>query len=330
MGTDERKHSEIEAARLAAIVSSSDDAIVSKTLRGVVTSWNAGAARMFGYAPEEMIGQSIKRIIPPELQDEEDDILAKLRRGERVEHFDTVRLAKDGRRVDISLTVSPIQDAAGNIVGASKVARDIGERKRHEEMQRVLNELDHRVKNMLAIIQAIASMSLRNSVTPRDFVASFNGRVQALSGAHDLLVQRKMRGAMLRELLFELLREQVALGSAEDARITISGPDVMLGAGIAVQVALVLHELGTNARKYGALSAPAGRLSIAWRVEGQRELLLSWQETGVPLAKASGAAGLGMTLIKRSLAAQGGEAAVRYEADGLICEIRLPLGEDPM
>ncbi len=324
MWADERKHSENEAARLAAIVSSSDDAIVSKTLCGVVTSWNAGAARMFGYAPEEMIGQSIKRIIPPELQDEEDDILAKLRRGERVEHFDTVRLAKDGRRVDISLTVSPIQDRAGNIVGASKIARDIGERKRHEEMQRVLfNELDHRVKNMLAIIQAIASQSLRKSVTPRDFVASFNGRVQALACAHDLLVQRKMRGAMLRELL----REQVALGSAEDARITISGPDVMLGSHIAVQVALVLHELGTNARKYGGLSAPAGRLSIAWRVEGQRELLLSWQETGVPLAKASGAAGLGMTLIKGSLAAYGGEAAVRYQAHGLICEIRLPLGE---
>jgi PAS domain S-box-containing protein len=144
----ERRQAQIDAARLAAIVSSSEDAIVSKTLEGVVTSWNGGAERIFGYAPEEMIGQSIKRIIPPELQAEEDEILARLRQGERIEHFDTVRLAKDGRRIDISLAISPIRDGVGNIVGASKVARDVSERKRHEEMQRLLfDELNHRVKN---------------------------------------------------------------------------------------------------------------------------------------------------------------------------------------
>ena len=272
----ERRRTEIDAARLAAIVSSSEDAIVSKTLAGVVTSWNAGAQRIFGYAPDEMIGQSIKRIIPPELQTEEDEILAKLRRGERIEHFDTVRVAKDGRRVDISLTISPIRDGAGVIVGASKVARDISERKRHEQMQRLLfDELNHRVKNTLATIQAIASQSMKRAATPRDFVTGFNGRVQALARAHDLLVQRKMQGATLRELL----RDHVALGPVKDARLDLSGPEVMLGARIAVQLALVLHELATNARKYGALSAVNGRLSIAWTVEMQRgrELVLTWR-----------------------------------------------------
>ena len=326
--TSERRQAEIDAARLAAIVSSSEDAIVSKTLEGVVTSWNGGAERIFGYAPEEMIGGSIKRIIPPELLHQEDEILARLRCGKRVEPFDTVRLAKDGRRVDISLTVSPIRDGAGVVVGASKVARDIGERKRHEDMQRLLfDELNHRVKNTLATIQAIASQSMQKAATPRDFVAGFNGRVQALARAHDLLVQRKMQGAELRELL----RDHVALGPAEEARIVISGPEVVLNARLAVQLALVLHELATNARRYGALCAPAGRLSIGWTIEMQRgrELHLAWRETEVRRVSAPGAGGFGMTLIERSLAANGGEAAFRYADDGLHCEIRLPVPEDP-
>lgn len=117
-------------AMLAAIVAASDDAIVSKSLEGVIRSWNAGAERLLGYSEEEMIGRSIHTIIPPELREEENNILAKIRAGERIEHFETVRLAKNGRRVELSLTVSPIIDARGNIVGASKVARDISAQKR--------------------------------------------------------------------------------------------------------------------------------------------------------------------------------------------------------
>src|SRR5262245_51326051 len=110
-------------ARLAAIVESSDDAIVSKDLGGIITSWNAGAARLFGYRAEEVIGQSITLIIPPERIDEEPDILDRIRRGERVDHYETVRRRKDGSLVEVSLTVSPIRDARGNVVGASKIAR---------------------------------------------------------------------------------------------------------------------------------------------------------------------------------------------------------------
>ncbi len=188
----------IESERLAAIVSSSDDAIVGKTLEGIVTSWNGAATRIFGYEPQEMIGQPILTIIPAELQHEEARILAALRRGERIEHFDTVRLAKDGHRVEVSLTVSPIRDRSGTIVGASKVARDISQRRRQEELQKLLlDELNHRVKNTLAMIQAIASQSLRRSAGPNEFVASFQGRVQALARAHDLIVQRRLGGAEL-------------------------------------------------------------------------------------------------------------------------------------
>ncbi len=322
----EHRSAEIDLERLAAIVSSSDDAIISKTLDGRITSWNAGAVRIFGYPPEEMVGQSITRIIPPELHHEEEGILAKLRRGERIEHFDTVRLAKDGRRLDISLTVSPLRDKAGNIVGASKVARDVTERKRNDELQRLLfDELNHRVKNTLAIIQAIADQSLRSAVSPADFVASFSGRVQALARAHDILVHGGMKGADI----VELVREQVLLGALDTTRVFRSGPHVMLEPRAAVHLALVLHELATNARKYGALSISSGRLDIQWHLQAgaKRQLLLNWKESGVPNTSAPNTRGFGTTLIERSLEGNGGEAAVRYMSDGLICEIRLPLSE---
>jgi PAS domain S-box-containing protein len=129
----ERYWSTPASAQLAALASSSDDAIVSKTLDGTITSWNAGATNILGYQADEMIGQPITRIIPPELHQEERQILARLRRGERIQHYETIRLAKDGRRVDISLTVSPLFNQLGKVVGASKVARDITERKLAEQ-----------------------------------------------------------------------------------------------------------------------------------------------------------------------------------------------------
>jgi PAS domain S-box-containing protein len=136
----ERKQAEAAAAYLAAIVSSSSDAIVGKTLDGIITSWNASAQRMFGYTPEEIIGQSVRRLIPADRQSEEDRILARLRAGERIEHFETVRVTKDGRYFDVSLTISPIKDQSGKIIGASKIARDITERRQAEAAQRESEE----------------------------------------------------------------------------------------------------------------------------------------------------------------------------------------------
>jgi PAS domain S-box-containing protein len=132
----QRQESDLTARRLAAIVDNSDDAIVGKDLNSIITSWNKGAERIFGYSAEEMIGTSILRLIPSELQSEEEDILARLRRGERYDHFETIRLSKDGRRLHVSLTISPIKDANGNVIGASKIARDITERKLAEEALR--------------------------------------------------------------------------------------------------------------------------------------------------------------------------------------------------
>lgn len=129
------------AARLAAIVESSDDAIVGKTLSGIITSWNEGARRLFGYSADEMIGQPIQRIMPPDRVDDMHRILGKIRAGERVEHFETERVRKDGRRIQVSLTVSPIRDTTGRVVGASKIARDVTERRRAENALRETLEL---------------------------------------------------------------------------------------------------------------------------------------------------------------------------------------------
>jgi PAS domain S-box-containing protein len=129
----ERKHAEAATSHLAAIVESSDDAIVSKDLSGIIKSWNTAATRMFGYAPEEVIGRSILVLIPPELYAEEETILRRLRAGERIDHFETERLRKDGQRLQVSVTISPVRDSKGKIIGASKIARDIRDRKRAEQ-----------------------------------------------------------------------------------------------------------------------------------------------------------------------------------------------------
>ena len=128
----ETRRGELARARLAAIVDNSDDAIVSKTLDGIITSWNAGAERIFGWSADEAVGQSIMLIIPPERRAEEDYVLGQIRQGLRIEHFETVRIRKDGRPIDVSLTVSPILNSAGRVIGTSKIARDISERRRME------------------------------------------------------------------------------------------------------------------------------------------------------------------------------------------------------
>jgi PAS domain S-box-containing protein len=326
MDITKQHDAELQSARLAAIVVSSDDAIISKTIEGRITSWNAGATRIFGYDASEMIGESILRIIPPELHGEEREILARLQRGERIDHFETVRVAKDGRRVDISLTVSPLHDRFGKVVGASKVGRDITERKRAEKLQQVLTEeLSHRVKNTLATVQAIANQSLVRAKTPTDFVSSFTGRLQALAKAHTLLTWTSMEGADV----MELVNEQVLIGAPNDNRISCSGPLMVLDAQAAMHLALVLHELATNARKHGALSVPYGRLSVTWqmRTNGGCSLLLSWKESNGPKVSAPSAHGFGRTLIEQTVRAHGGEASIEYRTDGLTCEIKLPLPE---
>ncbi len=162
----EGDHFDDVRSRLAAIVDSSDDAIISKDLNGIVTSWNAGATHLFGYRPEEIIGKSILTIIPPELHSDEPRIIETLRSGKRVDHYETVRVRKDGERVQVALTISPVRDSQGRIVGASKIARDIGERLRMQEAMieseklaatgRMAAAIAHEINNPLEAVTNLA------------------------------------------------------------------------------------------------------------------------------------------------------------------------------
>jgi PAS domain S-box-containing protein len=175
----ERKHAALTSSLLSAIVESSDDAIISKDLNGVITSWNRSAERLFGYTAGEAIGQSIAMLIPAERLGEEPEILARLRRGERVEHFQTIRVRKDSSRMNISLTVSPVKDADGRIVGASKVARDITELVRQEEALQAANAALERAN---ADLQQFADSASHDLQEPLRMVATYSQLLQQRFG----------------------------------------------------------------------------------------------------------------------------------------------------
>ncbi|MEI9998909.1 MAG: PAS domain S-box protein [Verrucomicrobiota bacterium] len=213
----ERKQSEEAVSRLAAVVESSDDAIISKTLEGIITSWNAGAQRIFGYEAEEILGRSILVLIPPELQDEEPGIIRRLKKGERIEHYQTVRLAKDGRAVDISLSVSPIKDRNGRIIGASKIARDITEDKKR---QRALRESEMRFRTELERLVSERTSSLREAITQMEefsYSVSHDLRapLRAMQGYATALLE-DYRGKVIDEEGQEYLQRIVTAGLRMD------------------------------------------------------------------------------------------------------------------
>jgi PAS domain S-box-containing protein len=319
----DRDRAELSAQLLASIVESSDDAIVSKDLNGIVTSWNRGAERVFGYTDEEMIGRPIITLIPEDHHDEEAEILARIRRGERIDHYDTVRRRKDGSLIDISLTVSPLRDADGRVVGASKIARDITERKRSEQQKNLLlNEIKHRMRNTIATVQAIASQSLRGA--PKEQQASFVARLRALGNAHDLLSDENWNQAQLRDVAYR------ALDPFQDHRdrLMINGPDVWLDARKAATLAMAFHELATNASKYGAWSNAAGQVSIRWDVHDngeQRQVRVTWQETGGPPVKQPRRKGFGSRLIQSSFGNGTGGARFDFQPTGLICVVEISI-----
>ena len=185
----ERALMEQTKQRFAAIVESSDDAIIAKDLNAVITDWNRGAERLFGYMAEEAIGRPITMLIPEDRHDEEPGILARLRRGERIEHYETVRRRKDGALVDIDLTVSPIKNRAGRITGASKIARDITAKRRAERQQRLLiAEMNHRIKNLFSLAGSIVNLSARKAASVSQLAQSVSERLRALARAHELTI----------------------------------------------------------------------------------------------------------------------------------------------
>ena len=306
--------------QLASIVESSDDAIVSKDLNGVIKSWNNGAERIFGYTAEEVIGKPVTILIPAGRQYEESEILERIRRGERVEHYETVRQRKHGSLIDISLTISPLKNGQGKIIGASKIARDITERKRSEAQIAILaREAEHRAKNVLATVQA--TIHLTQSDTPEGLKQAIEGRIQALANVHRLFVESRWQGAELHSLAKE---ELAAYSQGRETRVQIEGPSVLLEPNAAQAIAVILHELATNAAKYGALSVPDGHVRVEWSHDQNGRLVLRWTEKGGPLVEPPTRRGFGARVMENMVRGQlQGELHFNWLPEGLACEIVL-------
>jgi PAS domain S-box-containing protein len=327
-------HAKQELQWFASIIESSDEAIISKDLDGVITSWNNGAQRIFGYTAAEVIGKPINILIPPDRDDEEPVILAQVRRGERIDHYETVRMRKDGSRVDISLTVSPVKTPEGRIIGASKIARDISERKRSQEQQSLLvREMSHRVKNLFAVTSGLVSLSARSASTPDDLAAAVQERLAALTRAHELtrpglISIGKAVGddTTLHAVIRAIFAPYVNRHSEGHEAIVLTGPDLPISGNAITSVALVLNELATNAAKYGALSSLEGVVHVDCSLQNG-ELLLTWKERGGPSINGPpDEEGFGSTLARRIVSGQfGGRLSNHWEPDGLVVHLAAPV-----
>ncbi len=352
--------------RLAAIVESSQDAIISKTLDGVIRSWNTGAERLFNYPAHEAIGQPITLIIPPDRRDEEFEILARISQGERIEHFETVRVSKQGRLIDISLTVSPIRDRDGRIIGASKIARDITDRKR---VDKALDEANQRKDQFIALL----AHELRNPLAPLrnglQVLRLAGTDTSAIAQARDMM--DRQLGHMVRlidDLLdisrvsqnkMELRRSRVLLkdvisSAVETARpaieeagheFTISLPPepVYLDADL-TRLAQVFSNLLNNSAKY---TERGGRILLAAERQGS-EVIVSVRDTGLGIPandlprifdmfsqvdrsveRSTGGIGIGLALVKGLVEMHGGKVAAMSagEGKGSTFTVKLPAFE---
>ncbi|KQV40002.1 MULTISPECIES: HWE histidine kinase domain-containing protein [unclassified Rhizobium] len=297
---------------------------------------NAEAARLWGRRPSlqaprdrfaaEVVGKPITILIPTERQDEEPQILARICRGDHIEHYETVRRRKDGSQIDVSLTVSPLKNSKGQIVGASKIARDITERRQEERpWQLLINELNHRVENTLATVQSLASQTFRGERDSQTF-ERFESRLVALARAHDLLTQESWEGADIGAILN---RSFQAVCPEPEARLQASGPPCRLKPKLALSQSMAFHELGTNAVKHGALSTDSGKIAVHRNLGGSerdRRLSLTWGELGGPAVATPEKRGFGSRLLEQALARElDAQAALSFTTLGIVFTLDAPL-----
>lgn len=324
----ERKRLDRDRAHLAAIVASSEDGIVSHDLEGLITSWNSGAEKIYGYAAAEVIGLPMSTLLAEDQVNVWPANLARLRQGEVIANLDVSRTTKDHRQIHVALTISPIRDERGAIVGASAVARDIAERKAAEERALLLMaELDHRVKNILAVVSSVVTQTLRSGGRPDEVSAEIEGRIMAIARAHNLLTDQGGIDGSLGEMIATEVKP------FDRGRSTSAiGPDVVLTSRSSLSLALVIHELATNAAKYGGLSVEGGRLDVVWQVNGSGDALrleIDWRESGGPPVAKPSRRGFGTKLIEISLVRGLGATVEReFLEAGVRCRIAIPLKPD--
>jgi PAS domain S-box-containing protein len=318
-----RRAAAADDARYRAIVDTAVDAIVVIDERGRIEAFNPAAERLFGYPAADMIGQNVNRLMPEPYHGEHDGYLERYRgTGER--RIIGIGREVSGRRSDgttfpLELSIAEWRD--GDHRFFTGVMRDVTDRRRAEELQRLMiNELNHRVKNTLATVQSVAGQTLRNADDLEGARESLTRRLLALAQGHDILTRESWDGADLADIV-----DAVVAAHGEAERFCVDGPTVRLAPKATLALSMALHELMTNAAKYGALSHPDGQVRLTWRriedAPGER-LQLRWEEADGPPVTEPTRQGFGTRLITGGLARElGGSVALDYRPAGVICEI---------
>lgn len=318
------KHTE---ERLAAIVESSFDAIISKDLSGTIVSWNRAAELMFGYPEVEAVGQPIYLIVPDDKRDEEAEILGRIQRGERIETFETARRHRDGRSVPISITISPIKSREGELVGASSIARDVTQTRESERrLHLLMREINHRVKNQYAVVLAVIRQTAARSGSIEDFEKRIRERIMALSHSHDLLSQVDWAGVSLADLIAHQLKPFEAIQT-----VRALGPEIALDANAVLNIGMAFHELIMNALRFGAGDGTDG-ISVTWRVlhdnaDNKTAFELMWSEPAAPYAELlAQEEGFGALVLCRLVpSALSGHASWNFSGGRVVWKLAAPL-----
>jgi PAS domain S-box-containing protein len=309
--------------QLARLIELSHEAILVRSPQQGILLWNRGCEDLYGYPQSEALGKDSNALLETDRAVSAEEIEALLE-DEGTWSGELERVAKDGHRVWVDCRKQVMK--IGDQLVVLETARDITERRKADEVQQLLvGELNHRVKNTLAIVQSLATQTARTAPSLSTFMTSFKGRLQSLSSAHSVLTDRHWAGARIHDLV----QAQIDVIAGDGQRVSISGPDLFVPPQAALQVTLILHELGTNAVKYGALSNATGQISITWTItESQSpKLSLIWREHGGPPVKEPENRGFGLSLIERSGALPHLNAELRLEPDGVVCRIIADLFE---
>jgi PAS domain S-box-containing protein len=318
------------AEQLAAIVANSIDAIVSVHPDGAVLNANRAFSDIFQYEPAELAGSKLGDLIVPEANFSEH--LEKLRKAalEPLNPQIVRRHRKDGQCLDFSLSTAPIRNEDGEVVAISAIYRDIAPLMRAaEHIEFLLREVNHRSKNLLSVVQAVARQTARLADTPDLFIDGFMTRLAAIASSHDLLVSRDWRGVQIADLT----RSQFShLDEETQARIALTGDLLEINPRAAEAYGLALHELSTNAVKHGALSAPSGAVRLNFRIDpDQNFYILTWRESDGPAVTEPPRAGFGATVLTRMAPmAIEGESALDYAPEGLFYRLSAPLAQVAM
>jgi len=350
----DRKRASAAQQRMTALVESTSDAILTEDLDGNIRSWNPAAEDLLGYTATEIVGQSVLRLIPADRQDEESDILARVKDGQKVANFETLRLRKDGSSVDVSLTISPVYGDAGQVVYASKIMRDITQQKFAAEALRTVNaqlelriktrtaelreresllqEVHHRVKNNLQVISSLINLQLRGlrDISSRDALAECQSRVEAIALIHEKLYQSKDYSRIpfsdyAKSLAANIFR--VSGVSPESTKLVADFEGVALAVDKAIPCGLILNELITNALKHAFPNERRGtvRVHMGWAGPGELEILVS--DDGIGISSGSDVPksdSLGMQLVRTLVEQLDGHMEILHD-NGTTFRITFPV-----